>query len=113
MKIEFDSRYEIFEFDKEALTREAFQALKDEIRRLKVDINVHSIGIPDAEDLGGYCIHQEDDVWLVYHSERGRRSRPAIFTSPFDAANFYLWCHISHPSNGNTDVGMLPVRRAL
>jgi hypothetical protein len=62
------------------------------LERLKVPhVNARLVGVPDAYPDGGWCIHEEGGVWLVYHSERGKRSGPAIFTSSFDAANFYLW----------------------
>jgi hypothetical protein len=111
MKIEWSDVYEFVNSPSEPATNWALQELAQELRRLNVDVDVRLLGVPDAFWDGGWCIHQEDDVWLVYHCERGRRSRPAIFTSPFDAANFYLWCRIAHPANGSGDVGMLPIRR--
>jgi len=112
MKIEWDSIYEFVETPPGPVPNWALKELAEELQRLKVDVDVRFLGVPDAFPDGGWCIHQEDDVWLVYHSERGRRSRPAIFTSSFDAVNFYLWCHIAHPKSGNTDVGMLPRLRS-
>lgn len=108
MKIELKGQYEIFEFDKESLTQEAFRDLKNEIKRLNLDINIHAIGLPDANDLGGYCIHYENGVWLVYLSEKGSRKRVAIFVSPYSAVNYFLWCHIATHNGNNTDVGKLP-----
>lgn len=113
MKIEWSKEYEFVKTPPGPTPNWALEELARELTRLQVPVDVRLLGVPDAFPDGGWCIHQEDDVWLVYHSERGRRSRPAIFTSSFDAANFYLWCHISHPSNGNSDVGMLPVRRVV
>lgn len=113
MKIEWSKEYEFMKTPPEPTQNWALEELARELTRLKVPMDVRLLGMPDAFPDGGWCIHQEDEVWLVYHSERGRRSRPAIFTSSFDAANFYMWCHISHPANGNTDVGMLPVRRSV
>lgn len=79
----------------------------EELQRLKIDIDVGLLGLPDAFPDGGWCIHQEVEAWIVYYSERGRRSGPAIFNNSFDAANFYLWCRVAHPRNENSDVGML------
>lgn len=108
MKIEWDSVYEFVESVPGPVPNWALKELAEELQRLKVDVNVRLLGVPDAFPDGGWCIHEEDDVWLVYHSERGRRSGPAIFTSSFDAANFYLWCRIADPKAGNSDVGRLP-----
>lgn len=105
MKIEWSDKYEFVKSIPGTVPNWALKELAEELKRLKVDINIHALGIPDV---GGWCIHQEDDVWLVYLSERGRRSRVAIFTSEFDAANFYLWRCVSHPKSGNSDVGRLP-----
>ncbi len=111
MKIVWSDVYEFVQTPQGPTANWALEELSRELQRLKVPVNVRLLGVPDAFPDGGWCIHQEDDVWLVYHSERGRRSGPSIFTSSFDAANFYLWCAIGNPSNGNSDVGMLPIRR--
>ena len=111
MKLQLDSRYEFPPPSEDANPRWALEELASELQRLKVDVNVRLLGIPDAFSDGGWCIHEEEEVWLVYHSERGRRSRPAIFTSSFDAANFYLWIHVSHPKADNSAVGQLPRMR--
>ncbi|MDQ8036769.1 MAG: hypothetical protein REI12_05065 [Pedobacter sp.] len=108
MKIEWSDIYEFVQPLPESVPNWALQELAQELQRLNVDIDVRLLGVPDAFWDGGWCIHQEDEVWLVYHCERGHRSRPAIFTSSFDAANFYLWRTIAHPKNENSDVGMLP-----
>lgn len=108
MKIQFDSRYESPPLTVNHDPSWALRELAAELLRLKVDVNVRLLGVPDAFGDGGWCIHEEEDVWLVYHSERGRRSRPAIFTSSFDAANFYLWIHVCHPKADNSAVGQLP-----
>lgn len=108
MKIEWDSQYEFVPSVPEPVPNWALEELAKELVRLKVDINVHGIGKPDVDE--SWCIHQEGDVWLVYHSERGRRSGPAIFTSSFDAANFFLWKHVAHPQADSSSVGMLPRR---
>lgn len=108
MKLEWDSRYEFTSSSSQNSSRRALEELAEELRRLKVDVDVRLLGMPDAFPDGGWCIHEEDDIWLVYHSERGRRSGPAIFTSSFDAANFYLWIHVCNPKNDNSSVGQLP-----
>ena len=109
MKIEWDSRYEFVDTPPSPVPNWALKELAEEIKRLKVkDVNANLLGVPDAYPDGGWCIHEEDDVWLVYHSERGRRSRPSIFSSSFDAANFYLWIHICDPRSDNSSVGQLP-----
>lgn len=110
MKIEWDNRYEFTSSLCQSSSRRAIEELAVEIQRLNVDVDVRLLGVPDAFSDGGWCIHEEDGVWLVYHSERGRRSGPAIFTSSFDAANFYLWKHIANPSADNSSVGLLPRR---
>ena len=108
MNIQFDARYE-FPLQTENLDKDwALKELAAELQRLNVDVNVRLLGVPDAFADGGWCIHEEGNVWLVYHSERGRRFRPAIFTSSFDAANFYLWIHVCHPESDNSAVGQLP-----
>jgi hypothetical protein len=108
MKIEWDSIYEFVETPPGPVPNWALKELAEELQRLKVDVDVRLLGLPDAFPDGGWCIHQEDEVWLVYHSERGRRSGVAIFTSSFDAANFYLWSRVSRPSSSSSDVGRLP-----
>jgi hypothetical protein len=112
MKIEWDFRYEFVPCLPDQVQDWALTELGQELQRLAVDsVNVRLLGVPDAYPDGGWCIHQEDDVWLVYHSERGRRSGPAIFTSSFDAANYYLWIHVCSPSADNSSVGRLPRAR--
>lgn len=108
MKLQLDSRYEVHPPIEDPNPDWAMKELAAELQRLKVDVNVRLLGVPDAFQDGGWCIHEEEDVWLVYHSERGRRSRLAIFTSSFDAANFYLWIHVCHPKADNSSVGQLP-----
>jgi len=110
MKIEWDSKYEFATSVPELIENWALKELAAELARLKVDIDVSLLGVPDAYDDGGWCIHEENGVWLVYNAVRGRRSGPAIFISSFDAANFFLWKHIAHPQNENVSVGMLPRR---
>lgn len=111
MKINWSSQYEIVRTPVDIAPNWALTELAAELLRLKVDVDVRLLGVADAFPDGGMCIHEEDGVWLVYHSERGRRSGPAIFTSSFDAANFYLWRCVSNPANGSSDVGMLPTRK--
>ena len=108
MKIEWDDCYEFVPSVPPPKPNWALSELADELQRLKVEINVKLLGVPDAFPDGGWCIHPEGDLWLVYHSERGRRSGAAVFTSSFDAANFYLWIHICHPKADNSSVGQLP-----
>jgi hypothetical protein len=109
MKIEWDDVYEFVQTPPGPVPNWALQELAEELQRLKINIDVRSLGVPDSGGWdGGWCIHEEDGLWLVYHSERGRRSGVAIFTSSFDAANFYLWSRVAHPKSGNSDVGQLP-----
>lgn len=85
--------------------------LRMEFERLKINPGYHlsAIGQPDASGAnGGLCLHEEDGYWLVYHSERGCRSRPEIFTNIQSAANYFLWTHAAKPSGNNSDVGSLP-----
>lgn len=111
MKIEWSEEYEFVASLPQSKPDWALKELAEEMQRLRVDVNVSLLGVPDAYPDGGWCIHKEGEVWLVYHSERGRRSRPAIFTSSFDAANFYLWIHICDPKADNSSVGQLPRMR--
>lgn len=108
MKIEWGPLYRFVPSAPGPMPNWALEELAAELLRLNVDVDVKLLGVPDAYSDGGWCIHQEDDVWLVYRSERGRRSSPAIFISSFDAANFYLWKHIANPRANNSAVGMLP-----
>jgi len=108
MKIEWDNRFEFTSSVEAPTPNWALKELAAELVRLGSDVDVQLLGVPDAFPDGGWCIHEEENVWLVYHSERGRRSGPAIFTSSFDAANFYLWIHVCDPSADNSAVGCLP-----
>jgi len=108
MKIEWDAKYEILPLMPDQNPNWALEELAAECKRLNLDIDVRELGVPDAYYDGGWCIHQEDGVWLVYLSERGRRARPAIFTSSFDAANYFLWINTSHPAADNSSAGRLP-----
>lgn len=85
--------------------------LSAELQRLNVSVDVRLLGVPDAFPDGGWCIHKEGNVWLVYHSERGHRASPSMFTSLWDAANFYLWIHLGDPRSDSTSVGRLPRMR--
>ena len=97
MELIFDPRYEICKFDHEAAEAAAFEKLRLKILKAKASYNVNAIGVPDAFGNGGYCIHREENVWLVYHSERGLRSDVAIFTSPSSAANYFYWRLVATP----------------
>jgi hypothetical protein len=108
MNISWTSNYEFPPKGIDSDPNWALRELVSELRQLKVDIDTQLVGVPDAAWDGGWCIHQEDEVWLVYHFERGRRSRPSIFTSSFDAANFFLWIHVCDPTADNSSVGRLP-----
>ncbi|MBL0943060.1 MAG: hypothetical protein IBJ04_01860 [Hydrogenophaga sp.] len=108
MNIQWSDRYEFPPSLPDADPDWPLRELAAELQRLKVNVDVKMLGVPDAFPDGGWNIHKEDGVWLVYHSERGRRSRPSIFTSAFDAANFYLWIHVSNPKADNSSVGRLP-----
>lgn len=108
MKIEWGSKYEPPPPIEQPIKNWALNELAEELKRSKINININLLCAPDAFDDGGWCIHEEDGVWLVYHSERGHRSRPAIFTSSFDAANYYMWIHICSPTADNSSVGRLP-----
>lgn len=79
-----------------------------EVDRLKVPYNVHALGMPDAFDDGGWCVHADGDFWLVNISERGRRNGLSIFSGPVDAINFLLWQLISSPDGTNESAGRLP-----
>lgn len=110
MKIEWGPRYRFVPSVPPPVENWALKELAAELQRLDVKVDVRLLGIPDAYEDGGWCIHEEDGLWLVYRSERGYRSSPAIFLSSFDAANFFLWKQIAHPKNENISVGMLPRR---
>ncbi|MGV0982935.1 MAG: hypothetical protein ACOYB2_00185 [Limnohabitans sp.] len=113
MKIDFERQYEFLQFDLIKAEEWAYRELKIELQRLlqaghirpETGVNPNAIGIPDVE---GWCISREDKYWLVYLAERGKRSGVSIFTSPFDAANYFLWSRISHPKVESTTVGRLP-----
>lgn len=113
MKIDFEGQYEILEFDPVEAEEWAYRELKAELQRLitagyirpEKGVNPHAVGIADVE---GWCISREEKYWLVYLAERGKRSGVSIFTSPFDAANYFLWYHISHPKVESATVGRLP-----
>lgn len=113
MKIEWDSNYD-FSFQRNFPDKDPHQTLKllsEKIKSLKINTNISLLGIPDAYPDGGICIHQEGEVWLVYHSEKGMRSRPAIFINSYDAANFYLWIHLSCRQEGISFMKEFPCLR--
>lgn len=87
------------------------EELREELQRLNISpgYRLSDIGRADASEWdGGLCMHEEDGYWLIYHSERGSRSRPDIFTNIQSAANYFLWFHVSKPDGMNSDVGRLP-----
>lgn len=116
MKIDFEGQYEVLDFDPVEAENWAYKELKAELQRLiesgglrpEKGVNPHAVGVHDVE---GWCIARENRYWMVYMAERGKRSGLSIFTSPFNAANYFLWSLLAHPANGNTDIGELPVRR--
>lgn len=105
--VDWGDKFYRLDFDKKVANDWAMTELKTELARLKVGINIHAVGV-DGGDGDGWCIQQQGDIWLVYHIERGIKSGGAIFTNPFDAANYFLWLHISNPANDNSSVGRLP-----
>ncbi|MES2917888.1 MAG: hypothetical protein V4729_04640 [Pseudomonadota bacterium] len=48
----------------------------------------YSIGVPDSSDR--ICFHDEGIFWVVYFSERGKRTTPAFFASSLDALAFFV-----------------------
>lgn len=67
MKIEWDSAYEFVPALPGAVRDWALKELAEELQRLQIDVDVRLLGVPDAFPDGGWCIHQEDDVWLVLY----------------------------------------------
>lgn len=116
MKIDFEGEYQTLDFDLVEAENWAYEELKNELKRLiksgdirpEKGVNPNAVGFHDVE---GWCVAREDRYWVVYVAERGKRSGVSVFTSPFDAANFFLWRLLAHPANGNTDIGELPSRR--
>lgn len=87
----------------------AYQQLTDELIKFGYKDLTVNIGAEHANYLdGGLCINRDGEYWLVYHSERYRKSRLSLFTSPYDAANFYLWSIVAHPARESTSVGCIP-----
>lgn len=116
MKIDWENEYDFSLKNYLFLTANdsGMQALRDlgaELERLNVGVDIRLLGTPDAFPDGGWCIHKDGDVWVVYHSERGKRSGPSVFTSSYDAANFYLWKQVATPESDSSSVGLLPRRR--
>ena len=107
MKINLNDDYSILEFNPDESEKWAYQELHDEIHRLQLKYPTNRIGIPDSLD-GGWCISRDTSFWLVYHSERGVRTGLSIFTSPFDAVNYFLWSLIASPSEFGNSLGRLP-----
>lgn len=125
MKIIFDKTPERYQFEAQEhnnrvsiegpnlarYSEEIMTELRLEFERLNLNPGYHisAIGQPDASGWsGGLCLHEEDGHWLIYHSERGNRSRPEIFSNIQNAANYFLWVHAAKPQGNNSDVGMLP-----
>ena len=123
MKSEIDGEYEglttnknLFytnEDEKEAAMIEAeniaYEQLKAELIRIGQLNLIQNIGTAEADYLeGGKCIYRSGDFWLVFHSERNIRSNLSIFSSPYDAVNFYIWGCICDPSKENLSVGCIP-----
>lgn len=106
--IDIGGTYEILSFDRAAAEKYAFDEFTAEIKRLELDYNVNALGKEDAFSDGGWCLHREGEYWIVYSSERARRSGLALFTSPFDAVNYLLWKLVATPDGLNTSVGLLP-----
>jgi hypothetical protein len=111
MKIfEFSSKYEFFgnELTKDD-EKKAYKNIFDELIKHGVNVNFYALGVPDAHNDGGFCIHKEQGFWVVYNSERGARFGVSLFSALDDAANFFVWLHVSNPKSGNTDVKQLNV----
>jgi hypothetical protein len=107
MKINLKEDYFILDFDSDESEKWAYKELRDEMQRLQLKYPVNAIGMADSID-GGWCISRDTNFWLVYHSERGVRSGLSIFTSPFDAVNYFIWTLIASPTEFGTTVGRLP-----
>lgn len=90
----FNDKYDFFTSSNSSLEETKKSVVESIIERLSkngVQFNKYAIGIPDAGDDGLLCIHEENDFWVVYTAERGRRFGQAVFTSASDAANYYVW----------------------
>jgi hypothetical protein len=96
--------------EKNTYAKEILEKLRNEFIRLNINPGYHvsAIGMSDASGWdGGLCMHEEDGYWLVYHSERGGRHTPHIFTDVQSAANYFLWFHVCRPDGKNNDVGTI------
>ena len=87
----------------------AYQQLANQLIKFGYEHLLPNIGAEHANYLdGGFCLYKDGDYWLVYHSERYEKSQLAIFSSPYSAANYYLWNVLADPSKESTSVGMIP-----
>lgn len=95
-----------------ALTRAeatAYKQLIEELKSIGKEENIKNIGQDSSDYIhGGFCIVREGDFWLVFHSERQVRSKLSIFTSPYNAVNFYFWSIVCDPQKSSTSVGCIP-----
>jgi hypothetical protein len=64
------------------------QELKAEFASLGVPRNAHSVGA-DADE--AYCLVHENDKWIVYYSERGRRNSAMAFADEAHACQELFW----------------------
>lgn len=123
MKIEIDGEYEglgenKFKFYLNELERNsvlsnaeaiAYKQLKEELINHGKNALIANIGESEASYIdGGMCICRDGDFWLVFHSERKIRSQLSIFSSPYDAANYFLWISLCSPRNKNISIGCIP-----
>lgn len=123
MKIEIDGEYEGLTINKNLFyasndekemalieaERIAYEQLKEELVKIGELNLIKNIGVTEADYLdGGKCICRSGDFWLVFHSERKVRSNLSLFSSPFDAVNFYIWGCISDPNKENLSIGCIP-----
>ena len=123
MKIEIDGEYEglgenKFKFYLNELERNsvwsnaeaiAYKQLEEELINHRKNALIANIGKLEASYIdGGMCICRDGDFWLVFHSERNIRSQLSIFSSPYDAVNYFLWISLCSPSNQNISIGCIP-----
>lgn len=114
MIIELSGEYTDFKNNEEFLSLKeaeniAYQQLFDQLIKFGYKHLLINIGAEHADYLdGGLCLYNDGKYWLVYHSERYKKSALAIFSSPYSAANYYLWSVLADPSKESTSVGMIP-----
>ena len=90
------------------MKKKALFQLVNELKRHNLDELLPCIGVEHADYIsGGWCIYKENGYWLVYHSERYIKSNLSIFTSVYDAVNFYIWSRLARPENDNSSIGMI------